>query len=242
MTDKKPPFLVNAEKTLERLLDPRRTLIFKPKRDDSPYASLNQRMFATGLDMLWAMFLLGPVILQMRPMIYGAADASAILPQATSREDLTRALLDSGYIFKFILESVLSFLIIAPVFAFCWSYGSTTPGKWLLRLRIVDAKTFRKMTGRQIVLRLIGYGVVVAPLFIAMWLTVLNPYYILSFVLFSMGIWWIYLDRNRRAWHDFIAGTAVVRVKHWHLRDDGLEPHLIIEKQELAEQDETASS
>ena len=84
MTDQPPQPFDALQKKLERLLDPRRTMIFKPKRDTSPYASLNQRMFATTLDMLWAMFLLGPVIMQLRPMIYGAADPVSLLPSSSS--------------------------------------------------------------------------------------------------------------------------------------------------------------
>lgn len=202
-----PPFLTKLENAFNTLLDPRKTMLFGARRPQGPYASFNQRVFAAGIDMLWAMFLLGPVILQFRPLIYGADYEIPTLSQSATGGELTATLAKTGHLEKLFAENLLAYLFLAPFLALMWSYSSTTPGKWLLRLRIVDAKTFGKMTGRQIILRLAGYFISMLPL--------------------GAGFVWVAIDKKKRGWHDYFAGTAVVTVKHWRVRDNGDAPHYV---------------
>jgi uncharacterized RDD family membrane protein YckC len=210
MSDAKPPIppiVTKLENTLNTLLDPRKTMLFGARRTHSPYASFNQRVIAAGIDMLWAMFLLGPIILQFRPLIYGADYQIPALSHLESGGELAATLAETGHLEKLFAENLLAYLFIAPILALMWSYSSTTPGKWLLRLRIVDAHSFGKMTGRQIILRLAGYFIAMLPL--------------------GAGFWWVAIDKKKRGWHDYFAGTAVVTVKHWRIRDTGDAPHYV---------------
>jgi uncharacterized RDD family membrane protein YckC len=206
-----PPLLARMEQTLNRLLDPRRTMIFRPARYTGIYGTFNDRMLAALIDLTWMMFLLGPVLLKLRPYIYGADDPQALLSHADGMQDLWQALLTHGYTEKLAAEYMLSYLLLCPILALMWSYTSTTPGKWLLRLRIVDAATLGRVSWRQVVWRLAGYVVAILPL--------------------GLGILWMGVDRRKRGWHDYFAGTAVVRVKHWRIRDDGSQPHILPENQ-----------
>ncbi len=86
-----------------------------------------------------------------------------------------------------ILSAILFFLYF---FVFHLARGQT-PGKQLLRLRVIDAYGGRP-----------GF-----------WRTLLRTFgYVLSALLFSLGFLWIGFDRERRALHDWLAGTYVVRI------------------------------
>jgi uncharacterized RDD family membrane protein YckC len=72
-----------------------------------------------------------------------------------------------------------------------WLYKSATPGKMLLRLAIVDAKTGLKPSTGQFIVRYIGYYVSMLPLF--------------------LGIIWVGIDKRKQGWHDKLAGTVVIK-------------------------------
>jgi uncharacterized RDD family membrane protein YckC len=72
-----------------------------------------------------------------------------------------------------------------------WVYRSATPGKLILGMKIVDAKTGGKPSTGQFILRYLGYYVSTIPLF--------------------LGLIWVGLDAKKQGWHDKIAGTVVVK-------------------------------
>jgi uncharacterized RDD family membrane protein YckC len=82
---------------------------------------------------------------------------------------------------------------ILPAFAIIlfWIYRSATPGKMLLKLRIIDAKTGGKPTNGQLLARYLGYYVSTLPL--------------------MLGIIWVGVDKRKQGWHDKLAGTLVIR-------------------------------
>ena len=84
---------------------------------------------------------------------------------------------------------------IFPVAAVIWFWVSkkATPGKMLLSLQVVDAKTGNCLTVGQSLLRYIGYFVSAIP--------------------FCLGLIWVGFDSKKQGWHDKIAGTVVVRSK-----------------------------
>lgn len=75
--------------------------------------------------------------------------------------------------------------------AVCWGQGGQTPGKMLLRVKVV------RWDGEEI-----GYGRAF----------VRGMGYYLSFALLGMGFLWVLVDPRRRGLHDVLAGTAVIRV------------------------------
>jgi uncharacterized RDD family membrane protein YckC len=73
-----------------------------------------------------------------------------------------------------------------------WLRYQGTPGKILLKLQIVDAKTTTALTLRQAVVRYFGY--------------------FLSILVILLGFFWVAFDKRKQGWHDKLASTAVIRV------------------------------
>lgn len=71
-----------------------------------------------------------------------------------------------------------------------WIVWGTSPGKRVVRIRIVDADTGKPMTARQAVLRTIGY--------------------LLTFGMLGAGFLWVFFNSRRQALHDRLANTVVV--------------------------------
>jgi uncharacterized RDD family membrane protein YckC len=87
---------------------------------------------------------------------------------------------------------VLSTAVSALVVILFWRWKQGTPGKLMLRLRIVDAGTGGEPGLRQWCLRYLGY--------------------LLSTVPLLLGFFWAAWDPRRQGWHDKLAGTVVIRV------------------------------
>jgi hypothetical protein len=66
-----------------------------------------------------------------------------------------------------------------------------TPGKMLLRLRVVDAHTGQAISTPKAIGRYLGYYVSVLPL--------------------MLGIIWVGIDKKKQGFHDKLAGTVVIR-------------------------------
>lgn len=79
------------------------------------------------------------------------------------------------------------------VILFWKSSWQGTPGKRMIRARVVDAKTGAPATLLQCIGRYLGYLLSILPLF--------------------LGIIWVALDSKKRGFHDLLAGTVVVREK-----------------------------
>ena len=73
-----------------------------------------------------------------------------------------------------------------------WVYRAATPGKMMLKLIIVDARTGGKPSTGQLIGRYLAYYVSILP--------------------FMLGIIWVGLDKRKQGWHDKLAGTVVIRV------------------------------
>lgn len=89
--------------------------------------------------------------------------------------------------FDFVINYIFPFLY-SVLF---WIYLEGTPGKRLLRLKVLDERTGHKLSFGQAALRYIGY--------------------IPSTLVFFLGFIWIAFDRKKQGWHDKIAKTVVVR-------------------------------
>lgn len=86
--------------------------------------------------------------------------------------------------------AVLNYLVPAILFIGLWMYISTTPGKALFKLIIVDAKTGGKPSIGQWVVRYLGY-------FVCMYLA-------------GLGFMWVGFDKRKQGWHDKMGRTVVV--------------------------------
>ena len=85
-------------------------------------------------------------------------------------------------------------MVIILAFA-CWIYFQTTPGKYILGLKIVDQETLQKPTTKQLIIRAISV--------------------LLSVITLGIGYLALIFDKRKRTWHDRIAGTMVINPKKY---------------------------
>jgi uncharacterized RDD family membrane protein YckC len=72
-----------------------------------------------------------------------------------------------------------------------WIARQATPGKMVLRAKIVDAETGEPPSRMQAIGRYLGY-------------------YVSLFGL-GLGFFWVGWDKRKQGWHDKLAGTVVIR-------------------------------
>lgn len=72
-----------------------------------------------------------------------------------------------------------------------WIHRGATPGKLVVQLEVVDRATGKRPTRNQAIKRYLSY--------------------FLSGIPLGFGYIWVALDPKRRAWHDILADTVVIR-------------------------------
>jgi uncharacterized RDD family membrane protein YckC len=88
---------------------------------------------------------------------------------------------------------LLTLLIVGIAVISFWRYCGATPGKLVLALKVVDAKTGEPPSTGRLVLRFVCYLLSALPLY--------------------LGFLWIAVDRRKQGWHDKIAGTVVIHTE-----------------------------
>jgi len=89
------------------------------------------------------------------------------------------------------LRLLLLFLLPPVLLVYCWVRWGATPGKFLLGLRVVDARTGQAPDLPHALRRALGYFLAGAPMY--------------------LGFLWTLFDPEQRGWHDHIGGTRVIR-------------------------------
>ena len=142
------------------------------------YAGFFRRAIALLIDV--------PFLLLLTVLAMALASLAAV-GGGTVAGDVTRevVLLASGAALAMILVVSLAY------HAVCWGQGGQTPGKMLMRVKVVRWDGEEIGYGRA-VLRWIGYFLALLPL--------------------GLGFLWVLFDSRRRGLHDILAGTCVIRV------------------------------
>lgn len=89
-----------------------------------------------------------------------------------------------------VLELSVNLGITALLVMLFWLWVSATPGKMLLNIEIVDARTHGPITKTQILVRYLAYYLNIIPLF--------------------LGFLWVAKDKQKRGFHDLLANTVVI--------------------------------
>jgi len=89
-------------------------------------------------------------------------------------------------------DILVSYVFPAVAVILFWIYKSATPGKMILRLKVVSLGETPHLSVGQAVIRYIGYY----PAMLAL----------------MLGLIWVAFDKRKQGWHDKMANTAVVRV------------------------------
>lgn len=163
------------------------------------YSNLIPRLFATTMDLLLVAVLIAPIISFCSRMVFALVFKeffAEIGVDGTAYEAVAIALKTPSFLdhitFKkaltyFIFIVLIHSLLIGSYFIGFWAKLGATPGKMLMRMRVVDAGTLEKPNFFQALRRFLAYptGLV--------------------------GILLIILTKQKQAWHDKIAGTVVVK-------------------------------
>lgn len=88
-------------------------------------------------------------------------------------------------------ELLFEFSVLIVTLLFWEKYKGATPGKKILKIKIVDALTFEDITNKQAITRSFGY--------------------IVSSIPFFLGFFLILFRRDKRALHDILAHTVVIK-------------------------------
>ena len=168
------------------------------------YASFSQRVLATSLDCALFVLLLWPcmyIVQNYSQLSDDAQNTKAMLDQLVLSTpagepvdyQTARPILLQTLKYQFILLGVQIGLAL-PLLTLCWKKYDCTPGKWLLKMRIVDISTGDSPTFKQYLIRFIGY--VPASLFL------------------GLGLLHVIFSSRRQGWHDIMAGTGVLVIKN----------------------------
>lgn len=188
------PKKIDPEKILTALhMRPR-----QPTEEEKQYGSFNRRMIAAVLDTLIISITIAPVVDYFFMQSYGlpTTDVNSIIAQASQAptpgealRQLGQGLQESGLADRLATNFKWHFYVLAMYVTICWHFFAATPGKLLCRLKILDAKTGKPMGDWQSILRVAGYVLSAMPL--------------------GLGFFWIGMNRKRRGFHDYFAGTVV---------------------------------
>ncbi len=98
--------------------------------------------------------------------------------------------LSESFVFG-IWDVILTYLFPAIAVLVFWIVKSATPGKLILKLTIVDAKSGVSASVKQLVIRYLAYYLSAIPLF--------------------LGFIWVGIDKKKQGFHDKISNTMVAK-------------------------------
>lgn len=169
----------------------------KPLEEGPRFAPLNDRCIASAIDLLLMLVLLGHLTGFMTDAVYASYGMPSpnAMPVAANFQQFGELIWQTRY--PWLISNFLTVLLMGLAYVSCQHAYGTTPGKWILGLRIVDARTLTPIQGWRYVLRFIAYVPSAAPFMIG----------------FFAGIF----SKRNRTLHDVIAGTVVIctRPKGW---------------------------
>lgn len=173
----------------------------KPKKKQEEtgpyYADIQARGLAAAVDLLILFTLLQKPFDWLTRRLYANADQGLIAQarEATVASKILQLLWQSHLPQWWMINSAIQIFCIGILYVGCQCWLKTTPGKWLLGLRIVDSNTFEPLPRWRYAFRFLTYLPACAPL--------------------MLGIFWMSFNKRRRGWHDMLARTVVI---HTHPR------------------------
>ncbi|TDN58870.1 RDD family protein [Paraburkholderia sp. BL10I2N1] len=134
------------------------------------YATCSKRARALFIDSIWW------------------AAIALFIPLGPSTDDILTA--PEAFASSMVLWLMVGQCIPILVTGAMWAACGTSPGRRVVRLRIVDAGTGASMTVKQAILRTLGY--------------------LLTFGTFGAGFLWVLFNPRKQTLHDRVANTVVI--------------------------------
>ncbi len=159
---------------------------------DIKYTGFSIRAIASFLDMI---FLALPLAILVQIVSGGAwfdFDSYIKSLELASQGD-PRALILQKQTTSTKWEIVFEVLALVVTIVFWKKFKGATPGKKFVGIKIVDNKTFSEITNKQAIIRSFGY--------------------IPSALFFGLGFFMVLFRKDKRAFHDLLADTAVIYEK-----------------------------
>ena len=162
------------------------------------YAGLYARAVASGIDLMLLFLLLDGLFRYLMKFIYAGLDRDLIIAMehASGLRETLRLLWASHLGPLWLLNASIQLVIIGILYVSVEILWGTTPGKWVLGLRVLRAGTLEPLSAGRYVLRFLAYIPSLLPLL--------------------FGVLWANFNREHRAWHDFIADTVVINTRPYH--------------------------
>ena len=162
----------------------------KPKiKEVNPYADMYVRALAACVDVFFLMLIYFDFFAWMDQRYFPNTGP-------LFREDF-RAAVDanerSALMVEWVSQSIVQLFFFGLAIVGCQIAFQTTPGKWLIGIKIVRQGTHEPISGWRYVLRYLAYIPACVPL--------------------MLGMIWIGFNKQRRGWHDYIAGTVVLNMR-----------------------------
>lgn len=164
------------------------------KRHEGPrYADIHARAVAGALDVSMLYFLLNTPFQWITETLYAGIDRGAIqqVNHATSATQMVRVVIESGLAEVWLLNSLIQVGLIGVFYTSVQITRGTTPGRWLLGLRVVRADTLEPIHGLRYILRFFAYFA--------------------SFLPLMIGVFWASFNKQHRCFHDYLVGTVVIQ-------------------------------
>lgn len=173
------------------------------KPEEIYYASVNARMFASFVDclaLLVILFVLTPVLYPLYGVIYNLTDSHpdiAAFYEARNSvrgfSQLYQLMIEHGILKRNLVDILALYTLSSVLVIPLWMKFQATPGKMLIRAKVVDVKTMEKPSKLRLIIRYCSYPLSVAPFF--------------------LGFMFAGISRKKQSFHDIIAGTTVVYTK-----------------------------
>lgn len=160
--------------------------------------SFNARMTASIIDLVVLLLLLIPFSNLLNSIIIGDEAVKVLNDIAangtvTDTDTLYKKLLETHFFSKYIILNIITMSFTMVYVLILWIKWDASLGKWLMGLKIVDAKTGESPSIKQYFIRIFSYFLSALPLMI--------------------GFIMINYTKNHQGLHDRLAGTYVVHFR-----------------------------
>lgn len=166
----------------------------KPKpRKENPYADMYPRALAACIDFFWIYTLIAGLSLWKTDKIYAAFGMSSLAAQPVPQTMIQMSELLWQVRYPWMLDNLVTVLMIGVFYVGSQVVFDTTPGKWLIGVKVVRHGDHAKLSAWRYMLRYLAYIPASLPL--------------------MLGIFWMSFTKERRGWHDYIADTVVLNLR-----------------------------